>query len=548
MEIEVVVAGEKINVATVIPEQYTLNKLWQDVRDICFDKPIRHANEVKVDVMLPWETTNMHMKTDSDLQDAFKKLKKITPVLFEKNDNEETPPDQFSVSQDTELDWFDLAGVDEFALSNLNAEVTASAGFSNSTVVVLESDKDNGNTAGESISAVLDFTMQLLETGVENDLVLSLVVFSLQYLLVNHEYWKYKVKHVRWKITLKSAVTLPGDFDLEDRQYLPCRPKTQEFVMVKGGLPNELLNARATSGFNSHLLATSVYANMLKVLQVIKTCIISTLVPGKLGEKLYVIRTFELMEIEGLELAIGSALDILYTMLSKFSKEISSIPSVFHQAVLSRTTTPVPVFAAVTSLISYFRNPAVQVGATKIADLRHSVESSLQSGEHEDLFVASVNLLTSAAHYQPAFLIAFFSTTESEDVPQSNDSGMNRSANEASSGLLGSKKSGVINAILLYIERSDDLIKSNPRVLLNVLHFLKALWQGAGQYTNILESLKSSRKFWKHLSNSFSLITRLQSPVLEGITEVESHNLAYKYQWANTNLQPAVSYGTHKNV
>ncbi|GAY66978.1 hypothetical protein CUMW_253090, partial [Citrus unshiu] len=364
MEIEVVVAGEKINVATVIPEQYTLNKLWQDVRDICFDKPIRHANEVKVDVMLPWETTNMHMKTDSDLQDAFKKLKKITPVLFEKNDNEETPPDQFSVSQDTELDWFDLAGVDEFALSNLNAEVTASAGFSNSTVVVLESDKDNGNTAGESISAVLDFTMQLLETGVENDLVLSLVVFSLQYLLVNHEYWKYKVKHVRWKITLKSAVTLPGDFDLEDRQYLPCR-----------------------------------------VLQVIKTCIISTLVPGKLGEKLYVIRTFELMEIEGLELAIGSALDILYTMLSKFSK-------------------------------------AVQVGATKIADLRHSVESSLQSGEHEDLFVASVNLLTSAAHYQPAFLIAFFSTTESEDVPQSNDSGMNRSANEASSGLLGSKKSG----------------------------------------------------------------------------------------------------------
>ena len=110
----------------------------------------------------------MHMKTDSDLQNAFKKLKKIScswatfiiriqfdaaPVLFEKNDNEETPPDQFSVSQDTELDWFDLAGVDEFALSNLNAEVTASAGFSNSTVVVLESDKDNGNTAGESISA-----------------------------------------------------------------------------------------------------------------------------------------------------------------------------------------------------------------------------------------------------------------------------------------------------------------------------------------------------------------------------------------------------------
>ena len=60
---------------------------------------------------------------------------------------------------------------------------------------------------------------------------------------------------------------------------------------------------------------------------------------------------------------------------------------------------------------------------------------------------------------QPAFLIAFFSTMESQDVPHSNDSGMKHSANEASSGLLGSKKSRVIDAILLYIQRSDDLIK-----------------------------------------------------------------------------------------
>ncbi|KAK9177600.1 hypothetical protein WN944_029624 [Citrus x changshan-huyou] len=76
-----------------------------------------------------------------------------SPVLLEKNDNEETLPDQFSVSQDTELDWFDLAGVDEFALPDLNAKVTAGAGCSNSNVVVLEGDKENGNTTGESINA-----------------------------------------------------------------------------------------------------------------------------------------------------------------------------------------------------------------------------------------------------------------------------------------------------------------------------------------------------------------------------------------------------------
>lgn len=51
--------------------------------------------------------------------------------------------------------------------------------------------------------AVLDFTMQLVETGVQNDIALALVTFSIQYVLVNHEYWKYKVKHIRWNVTLK---------------------------------------------------------------------------------------------------------------------------------------------------------------------------------------------------------------------------------------------------------------------------------------------------------------------------------------------------------
>lgn len=56
--------------------------------------------------------------------------------------------------------------------------------------------------------AVLDFTLELVKTGLENISVLALVVFSLQYVLVNHEYWKYKVKHVRWKITLKACLSV----------------------------------------------------------------------------------------------------------------------------------------------------------------------------------------------------------------------------------------------------------------------------------------------------------------------------------------------------
>ncbi|XP_074332041.1 uncharacterized protein LOC141668891 isoform X1 [Apium graveolens] len=46
---------------------------------------------------------------------------------------------------------------------------------------------------------VWDFTKQLVETKAENDVVLAFVIFSIQYDLVNYEYWNYKMKDVWWK-------------------------------------------------------------------------------------------------------------------------------------------------------------------------------------------------------------------------------------------------------------------------------------------------------------------------------------------------------------
>lgn len=45
--------------------------------------------------------------------------------------------------------------------------------------------------------------MRLVEGGVENDVVLALIVFSLQYVLVSHESWKYNHGNMRWNVTLK---------------------------------------------------------------------------------------------------------------------------------------------------------------------------------------------------------------------------------------------------------------------------------------------------------------------------------------------------------
>jgi nuclear pore complex protein Nup188 len=100
--------------------------------------------------------------------------------------------------------------------------------------------------------------------------------------------------------------------------------------------------------------------------------------------------------------------------------------------MLSSTTKPISVVAAITSLISYFRNPTIQVCAAQvlsklfalaessqlyiisnagfgldnkqITDLRNSVTQIVLdlSGQNEHLVVATLKLLTVAARFQVA--------------------------------------------------------------------------------------------------------------------------------------------------
>lgn len=71
---------------------------------------------------------------------------------------------------------------------------------------------------------------------------------------------------------------------------------------------------------------------------------------------------------------------------------------------------------------------------------------------------------------------------------------------------------------------------SKPSMLLCLLNFLRALWQGAPQFTNILEQLKVSENFWGQLSHTVLLITRNQGNLSEKLTGKELKNLAYRYQ------------------
>ncbi|OIV99597.1 hypothetical protein TanjilG_17407 [Lupinus angustifolius] len=383
--------------------------------------------------------------------------------------------------------------------------------------------EQNSNDFPLAIS-VLDFTLQLVESGVENDALLALIIFSLQYILVNHEYWKYKIKHIRWKITLK---------------VLELMKKCIASFPYYGKLSEIIRNVLFSD--------SSIHNTLFQI-----AC-----TPAHSLEKLHVSRLFDPMEIEGLQLAIGAVLDILSVMLSKLSKDSSSSFPVFLQAVFSSTARPVPVATSVISLISYSRDSAIQLGAVrfistlfaiadciqpfsygttcfvpdneKIMDLSHSLSYILreQSVSNEDLFVATIDMFTSAAHYQPAFIVAIFAREFNEDQLSNGDAKLQK--NETSLAPLVSKKSNLVDALVHYIERADDLIKSNPHILLSVLNFMVAIWQGASDYANILESLRSYENFWKHLANAISNIASSETPQLNNLKEKDALNVAYSF-------------------
>ncbi|TKY67768.1 Nucleoporin NUP188-like [Spatholobus suberectus] len=390
--------------------------------------------------------------------------------------------------------------------------------------------KQNSSDCPLAIS-VLDFTIQLVETGVEHDALLALIIFSLQYVLVNHEYWKYKMKHIRWKITLKVLELMKKCIS-----SMPSYGKLGEIIR------NVLFSDSSIHNKLFQIVCTTAHAL----------------------EKLHVSRLFDPTEIEGLQLAISSVLDILSVMLTKLSKDTSSNFPVFLQAVFSCTTKPVPVVTSVMSLISYVRDPAIQFGAVRfisvlfaisdciqpfsygiacfvpdneVMDLRHSVSYILleQSESNEDLFVATVNLFTSAAHYQPSFIVAIFAPEENtEDHLSIGDVKLQK--NETSPIPVVSKRSSLVDALMHYIERADDLIKSNPRILLCVLNFMIALWQGAPRYPNLLESLRRHGKFWKFLANAISNIASSEIPLLRSLKEKDAFNLAYSFHCQSSIL------------
>lgn len=74
-------------------------------------------------------------------------------------------------------------------------------------------------------------------------------------------------------------------------------------------------------------------------------------------------------------------------------------------------------------------------------------------------------------------------------------------------------------------------INSHPKVLLNFLDLLMALWQGASQFINILDHLKKSGNFFKQLSSCISQEDHLLSLTSDSLIA------SYRYQCQSDILQ-----------
>ncbi|XP_010446393.1 PREDICTED: uncharacterized protein LOC104729180 isoform X2 [Camelina sativa] len=422
---------------------------------------------------------------------------------------------------------FDITSGSDVPDSGYNISLSGTWSLSGKLAKMILIDCEKNDTSCPLVISVLEFTMQLVEGGLENDVVFGLVVFSLQYILASHEYWKYNHGNMRWKVTLKVIEVM--------RTCL-------RFSKLSTKLRDVLLDIL--------LHDASVHSALFRII-----CTTTQTL-----ENLCSSRFVEPAEIEGWQLAIVSVLDVLNVTLSQFSESTHSALPVFHQAMLSSTTKPISVVAAVTSLISYFRNPTIQVSAARvlsklfalaessqlvsnagfgldnkqITDLRNPITEIVLdlSGQNEDLVVATLKLLTVAARYQPALLVAIFDSNEDSDAGN-----LNQSGKDASSIPDRACKSRLLHTILQYVERATDFVDRYTNILLGLLDFLKTLWQEAGQYAGMLEQFKASKKLWQQLSNIISQASKLKDSMVGSLGNKEISKLFVKYQCQSSVLE-----------
>jgi len=59
---------------------------------------------------------------------------------------------------------------------------------------------------------------------------------------------------------------------------------------------------------------------------------------------------------------------------------------------------------------------------------------------------------------------------------------------------------------------------------------MRALWQGAAHYNNVLETIRKSKKFWKQLSEAILLVSNKETPSAKNLSEGDAQKFSCFYQ------------------
>ncbi|KAH9325907.1 hypothetical protein KI387_006085, partial [Taxus chinensis] len=377
--------------------------------------------------------------------------------------------------------------------------------------------------------SILDFCKTNVTKGVQIESIVALVIYSVRYVLVNHGSWKYKFKFQRWEIISKVFQLMHACIV----NRLDKHPMQLKHVLME-----------------TLLFDATIHDIILQVL-----CI-----RAQSLEELYTNRLMSPKEIERLQQAMCSALDLVGFVLLEVTFGDSSKdfpgPTALEQTLLHTSTIPLPFVIATMSQLGFFHNSALQLAAARvlsnlciISHKTHSHSVSIASyvsspkqrkdlnlvicrvlceenaSSNLELFSAMLDLATCAALYQPTFVEVMLlyqgSIAEPASVVQNNKS---TGLAPSSIKLEETKTCNGVDVLWRYIQSCEDLMKRQPYILSQILHFLKTQWQGGAEYIHILDKLHKHEMFWKYISTCVSKFSFSKMNIDEAISK------AFHYQ------------------
>ncbi|KAI5080087.1 hypothetical protein GOP47_0005566 [Adiantum capillus-veneris] len=375
------------------------------------------------------------------------------------------------------------------------------------------------------VISVLDLCMLMVKKGVYTEGLHKMVIHMIGTLSLNHVTWKYEQKHERWKITAKV-------FELTHMVISNFHPN---FSQLKGKVLDFIINDGA---FHSVLI---------RVLSVSMADI----------QGLYFNRFVEPLEIEWFEAAVTQGLLLLHQGLSIFlacclvDESRSSTP--LEHVLLHHTAGTMPFVGCVASLIGYFQNQAMQLASLKMLmtlcvvagkALPHAViiSSYIQGVEQKqnlqtlmgkllskeavesntELFVYAMELLITSTAYQPSFVNMLLLPIKGGDGSDAQAHGnlVPCATQNTQSG------STAIESMWMILSQEHGFFESQPKILSRLLLFLRSLWGGGTELSDIMEVFQKRVGFWSILT---SCISNTPS-VFHGLEEFPARCFQYQCQ------------------